>query len=347
MTRSVEFIFHVLRDDADYTVLYPISGSAPTLYLDESKTIRMSMRGQFVDPGPDVNFLTDRIRPEVIIDGVNYSLGVFLVAKVETIITETGHHLSIQAYDQCWLLQTTSTENTTYFESGTKYLTAIDNMLDSVGIGLVMVADNDYTFTRSRADWLPGTNYLSIINELLTEINYSRIWFNLDGFAIVEPEPNPQSSTISHILNEDDVQSLLIPSASIGSDYYSMPNVFLYLCSNFESTYMSAIAINNDMGSPISVPRRGRRIYSINQVNDVPSQDVLQDIADKAMQRSLLRTDSIKVSTGIFPNYGLNDLVALKINGEFSVCIERGWTMQMEPGGTMNHKLERVAANYE
>ena len=63
MTRSVEFVFHVTRNDADYAVLHPISGSPPTLFLDESKTIRMSMQGQFVVPGPDVNFLTDRIRP--------------------------------------------------------------------------------------------------------------------------------------------------------------------------------------------------------------------------------------------------------------------------------------------
>ena len=83
MTRSIEFVFHVTRNDADYAVLHPISGSSPTMFLDESKAIRMSMQGQFVDPGPDVNFLTDRIRPEVIIDGIAYPLGILLPAKVE------------------------------------------------------------------------------------------------------------------------------------------------------------------------------------------------------------------------------------------------------------------------
>lgn len=347
MTRSVEFIFRVIRDGADYTVLHPISGSSPTLFLDEGKTIRMSMQGQFVDPGPDVNFLTDRIRPEVVIDGISHPLGTFLPAKVETVITETGHHLSIQAYDQCWLLQTTSTETATYFASGTKYLDAIDGLLDEIGIGLTLVTDNSYSFTRAREDWLEGTSYLTIINDLLVEMNYSRIWFNLQGFAVLAPEPDPQNGIIAHTLDEDDVRSLLIPNGSINSDFYSTPNVFLYICSNFESSPITATAINNDMGSPISVPRRGRKIYSVNQVNDVPSQAVLQDIADRAMERSLLRTDTISVYTGILPEFELNDLVALKINGELSVCVERGWTMQLAPGGSMVHKMERVSANYD
>ena len=347
MTRSVEFVFHVTRNDADYAVLHPISGSSPTLFLDESKAIRMSMQGQFVDPGPDVNFLTDRIRPEIIIDGIAYPLGILLPAKVETIITETGHHLSIQAYDQCWLLQTTSTETTTAYSADTKYLTAIDELLDAAGIGATLTADNNYTFSRTRADWLAGTNYLSIINDLLSEMDYSRLWFNQDGYAVLFPEPDPQNGPIAHTLDETDVRSLLIPTGSIGTDYFSMPNVFFYMCSNIDSSLMTATAINNDIGSPISVPRRGRKIYSINNVKDVPSQDVLQSIANRAMERSLLRTDTIRISTGILPNFGLNDLVALNINGELSVCIERGWTMQMAPGGTMNHRLERVSANYE
>ena len=61
----------------------------------------------------------------------------------------------------------------------------------------------------------------------------------------------------------------------------------------------------------------------------------------------MLRTESVSVSTGILPGFGINEAVALNIDGEMSICIERGWTMQMKPGGTMTHKMERVAANYD
>lgn len=345
MTRTIEFLFHVVRDGADYAVLYPLPGRAPTLCLDESKLIRMALQGDFIDPGPDVNFLTDRIRPEVIIDGITYPLGIFLPTKVETVITETSRYLTIQAYDQCWLLQTTAIEDYVDFSNGSKYLAAIDSLLESAGIGISIVTKNNYAFTRQRSDWLPGTNYLTIINDLLKEINYSRIWFDFNGFAIVAPEPDPQTGPIKHTLDSDDVKSLLFLNSSVGSDMFSTPNVFVYTCSNFDKTVMTATAVNNDMDSPISVPRRKRKIYSVNHVDDVPDLTVLQALADQAVTRTRLRTETIKVNTGIHPDFGLNDLIALNINGDMSVCIERGWTMQMTHGGTMTHRMERVSAN--
>lgn len=347
MTRAVEFLFNIVRDGADYAMLYPIQSGTPSLYLDGSKTISMALRGDFVDPGPEVNFLTDRIRPEVVIDGVAYPLGIFLPAKVETVITETGHHLSIQAYDQSWLLQTSMTETISNFAKDSKYTDAIDSLLDAAGIPFSLITENDYIMPRLRQDWLPGTSHLTIINDLLEEMNYNHIWFDLNGFAIAAPDPDPQNAQVQHILSEDDVQSLLIRNASIGSDFYSTPNVFIVCCSNFSRSSILATAVNNDMGSPVSVPRRGRRIISVRQVEEVPSQTVLQAIADKDMKRSMLRTESITVSTGILPDFGINEAVALNIDGEMSVCIERGWTMQMRPGGTMTHRMERVAANYD
>ena len=347
MTRTVEFVFNIVRDGADYTMLHPIQSGTPSLYLDGDKTISMALRGDFVDPGPEVNFLSDRIRPEVIIDGIAHPLGLFLPAKVETVITETGHHLSIQAYDQCWLLQTTMTDAITTFANNTKYMSAIDSLLDAAGVTMSMITDNSYTMTRLREDWMPGTNYLSIINGLLEEINYNHVWFNLDGFAVVAPDPDPQNAPVKHVLNEDDVQSLLIRSANVSSDFFSTPNVFVVVCSNCNKASIYATAVNNDMGSPVSVPRRGRKIYSVRQVQEVPSQAVLQQIADQDMNRSLLRTETISVSTGILPDFGINEAVALNIDGEMSICIERGWTMQMKPGGTMTHRMERVMANYD
>ena len=346
MTRTVEFVFQVTRDGADYARLYPVQGKGPSLYLDGNKTIGRAMQGSFIDPGPDVNFLTDRIRPEVIIDGVTYPLGELLPAKVDTVITETGHHLSIQAYDQCWLLQTTMIDTMTYFDTGANYTDVIISLLSAAGIGQYMITPSSYTFSRARFDWLPGTSYLTMINDLLDEINYRHIWFDDNGFAIIAPDPDPQDGDIRHILDETQVESLLIRDGSFASDYYSSPNVFIFCCSNFEKTSITATAENNDLNSPISIPRRGRKIYSINQVDEVASQEVLQAIADQAVKRSMLRTESISVKTGILPEFGVNEVVALHINGEMSTCIERGWTMQMAPGGTMTHKMERVVANY-
>lgn len=307
----------------------------------------MALRGDFVDPGPEVNFLTDWIRPTVVIDGTEHPLGLLIPVKVSIIYTESGHHLSIQAYDQCWLLQTNCIEDSLNISSGTKYTTVIDGLLDRAGIGLSLITPSNLTMTRIRNDWMPGTNCLKIINDLLDEMNYGHIWFDLNGYAVVAPDADPQNNQIRHTLDDTDIHSLLIRDANVDSDYYSTPNVFICYCCNFEQSPMIASAINMDTASPISVPRRGRKIYSISQVKDVASQNVLQAIADRALNRSRLRTETIKVSTGILPDFGINENIALQIDGKMSVCIERGWTMQLVPGGTMTHTMERTMANYD
>lgn len=346
MIRTVEILFRVVRDGADYSQLYPIAGSAPTVFLEENSQIRMALRGDFVDPGDKVNMLTDRIRPILVIDGEEHPLGLFLIASYRKVITETGHYLSIEAYDQCWLLQTSVVDDAFYFYHTRTYMYCIKDILDKTGIGLRLITDTSLSLTRDRYDWMPGTSYLAVLNDLLDEINYSHVWFDFNGTAIIAPEPDPLITPVSHILSENDIKSLLILDAQAESDYYSAPNVFVATCSNFEKKGISEVAMNNDMSSPLSVPRRGRKIYSVTRVKDVPNTTTLAAIAQKLANRSILRTEKITVKTGLLPNFGLNDIVGLEIDGESSICVERGWSMELVPGGTMTHKMERTAVNY-
>lgn len=344
MTRTVEILFRIIRNDADYTQIYPIQGSAPSLIMDGGKDICMSLRGNFVDPGPEVNFLTDRIRPILVIDGTEYPLGLFLPASVQTVVTETGHYLSLEAYDQCWLLRTNMIEDVLSYTLSKTYMSAVKDLLDAAGIGLRLMSNTVVNMGRARSDWNPGTNYLQIINGLLDEINFRHIWFDQEGVAIVMPKADPSTGNIRHVLTENDVRSLLIRGMSTYSDFYSAPNVFVFFSSNAGTAPLTYTATNNDLSSPLSVPRRGRKIYSVTHVDSAPNLATLQALAEKALNESKLQVESITVKTGLLPEFRLDDLVALEINGESSVCIECGWTMELKPGGTMTHKLERTVA---
>lgn len=346
MIRTVEILFRVVRDGADYSQLYPIANSTPTVYLDEKSQIRMALRGDFIDPGDTINLFTDRIRPVLCIDGEEHPLGLFLVASSRKVITATGHYLSIEAYDQCWMMQTIVVDDVFFYYHTRTYMFCIKDILDKTGIGLRLITDTSLGLTRDRYDWLPGTNYLTILNDLLDEINYAHLWFDMNGTAIIAPEPDPLSTPVKHILSENDIRSLLLLDAQAESDYYSAPNVFVAACSNFEKKGINAVAMNDDMNSPFSVTRRGRKIYSVTRVKDVPDTTTLQAIAQKMANRSILRTEKITVKTGLLPDFGLNDIVGLEIDGEMSVCVERGWTMELIPGGTMTHKMERTAVIY-
>lgn len=345
MTRSVDILFRVVRGGADFGEIYAMGNSTPRLRTSCNGSIHMSLSGDFADPGDSVDWSTDMIKPMLIIDGVEHSLGLLYVTTVQQVINEFTRYVHIEAFDQCWFLKNYQTESLLYYATADRYTPVISTLLSNAGIGSARITPNLTLFGTAREDWKIGTDYLTIINELLEEINYSPIWFDAEGTAVIEPMPNPESGNIRHVLDEKDVKSLLIPEMSVNSDFYSTPNVFKLICSSPDrSTPLIATATNTDGSSPISVPRRGRKIMKTIYVNNIGSQQDLQDMADRMCRDTLIRTERISIKTGLLYGFELNELVALNFAGESSICIEKGWTMDLKPGGIMTHNMERMVS---
>ena len=344
MMRTVDVIFRMTRDNADYCDLYPAAGSVPTLRLDADSAIHMSLSGNFTEPDSGVNWLTDELKPILVIDGTEYALGMLTVTTVNTFDTETGRYLHLEAYDRSWYLKNTQVLSPLYFSTSDTYTGKLNYLLTQAGITNQRLTPAAYTFQTAREDWNVGTDFLSIINELADEINYYHVWFDADGFAVLSPEEDPGSGQIAHVLDDSNVKSLMLPEMSFMTDYYSSPNVFTVLMINPDKTLMTATAENDDPQSPISIPVRGRRIMKTVTVKNAGSQACLQAMADLLCSKSKLRTDKITVKTALLPGFGLNELTALNYAGESSVCIQKGWTMELVTGGTMTHNLERVVS---
>ena len=346
MTRTVDFRFVVMRDGSDLLEIHPIEGGSPTIRMDDSAEIKMSLTAVFV-PDARVDWLNDRIRPEMIVDGVSYPLGIFLPATVRHEDTEQTRSISMEAFDLCWLLRDTKAEQPVVFASGTLYTTAVQQLLTQAGIALVSVTANTATLTEVRV-WEIGTSYLEIANELLSEINYKPLWFNAEGMAILEPKQAPTAENIRHTLDGGDVRSLLLPQMTRETDIYQAPNVFVVSVGNPDKgTNMTAKAENTQPDSPLSIARRGRRIVQFVKLNNIASQNELQAYADNLVRESLYIGETVEVTTGIFPGYGVADVIALNMGEVFSICIEHSWTMNLQVGGEMRHTLERVVYQYE
>lgn len=347
MTRTVDVIFRMIRENADLCDLQAVSDAVPTLRMNADSSIHMSFAGDFVAPEEDINWLTDELKPILVIDGTEYPLGILAVATVETLANEYGSRIHLEAYDRSWYLKDTQTQSLLYFPSGGKYTDDLNYLLTQAGITNQRLTPSDITLQTAREDWSIGTDFLTIINELAEEINYYHIWFDSNGFAVIEPETDPETGEISHILDASNVMSLMLPEVQISMDYFSSPNVFTVLMINPDKSLMKATAINDDPQSPISVPRRGRRIMKTVTVKNIGSQACLQAMADGMCSKSKLRTDKIMVKTALLPGFGLNELTALNYGGESSICIQKGWTMELATGGTMTHNLERVVSGVD
>ena len=105
---------------------------------------------------------------------------------------------------------------------------------------------------------------------------------------------------------------------------------------------MTAVAVNENPASPLSTVRRGRRISQCISVDNIASQEELEKYAQLVCQKHMLLGETITISTTLIPCCGVNEVVSIVHPDTEGLCIETGWTMSLEPGGTMTHKLEKV-----
>lgn len=359
--RDLSFRYVIIRNGADYGTITPANNGGASLRAQQKSEIKMSLSGSFLPTvydfdglpmeGAAVDWLTDQIRPEMILDGTAHPLGVYLPATVSEEEPNDGTEMKVmqvEAYDRCWQVKDNYTQTVLYFAANTSYLDAVLQLLASAGIALISATPSDATLAEERQDWNIGTSYLTIINELLAEINYNPLWFNASGAAILEPADLPTAQNIDHVIDDTDPETLLLPGIRKSTDTYSAPNVFLCICSSADKDEgMAATSENNNPQSPLSIQRRGRRIMKVVNVNNIADQTELQAYADRLRNESMITGETITVRTALLPGYGVGDVTGLRMGETFAICIERSWSMDLRTGGTMTHELEKVVISLD
>lgn len=357
--RNVGFNYVIVRSGADYGKIWPSENSVPSLKMDKDGNIKTTLTGTFLptvfdftDQPSDlsVDWLTDMIRPEIVIDGVITPLGLYLPAAITENYDKSGTgiiSLDIQAYDRCWQVQN-YIPTQVYFGTGVQYTQAVISTLTAAGVPLISSGYSTATLTEAREDWNLGTDALTIVNQLLGEINFDSLWFDKSGMAMLQPNREPIAQNIQHTIDATDPENLVLPGLSSTQDIYNAANVFTVICDNPDKTAtMTATSINNNPQSPISVRRRGRQIMSVSYVDNIASQSELQSYADRLRNESMFTGETITVKTALMPWYGVGDITALNYGDRFDICVEQAWTMNLQVNGVMTHTLQKVVLNYE
>lgn len=369
MTRLEEVRFKVLRNNADYCWLTPREESAPSLRCRPDGEIKMSLAGDFLPYGinkrgvVDIDWLTDEIQPVLYIDGVESKLSVFAAATVKHDLGDTGKYVNLECYDRCWRVRETKTENILHLSAGVNYLEPVRQLLTACGITDILATPTTATLPEAREDWDVGTSYLTIINDLLREINYKSLWFNAFGTAVLQPIAKATAANVQHIFSNRKLDPRNKKTVGIISiqrsfktymDIYNAPNVFVCSCANPDkSGIMIATAENSNPQSPISVPRRGRRIVDYESLNNIASQTALEAYTQQKRDKSMTTNEIIECTTLLTPGFGVSDVIGLQLGEKNdpkridAVCIEKSWDMQLKVGGIMTHELERVVYNLD
>lgn len=342
MIRSVDARVDVLRDGTVLTQLRASEEEAPHIRMRSSASIKSSLTGSF-RPNALVDWLRDELQPVLILDGVEHPMGRFAPATVTFGSVDGKRQVQVEAYDRCWRVESTRSEKLVHLAAGTNYIDAVKSLLSLCGIALVMATPCSSVLSSDREDWNIGESTLTIINQLLGEINYKSLWFNAAGFAVLEPKRRVTAENIVRTYDAQNSRCLLWDSVRSQLDLYDTPNVFICVCSNPGGLApMSARAENNNPASPLSILRRGRRIAKTYKLRNIADQAALQEYANLLCQDSMLLGTTVQISTAPMPGCGVDDVVALVHPDSEGICREVEWDLDLDAGGQMTHRLEKA-----
>lgn len=338
MVNTISYRIDVLRSGAVFTTLRAVE--PPRIDCSADAEIKTSMSGTFVDDS-SINYFTDGLKPIAIINGVERPLGVFLVSRKTNDISNSTH-VTLECYDRGFVLKSTTTEDILHIPARTNYITAIEQLLVSAGLPLYIATPTTATLATAREDWAVGTDYLTIINELLGEINYKEIWFNQDGYAVLEPVSDLTAAVIQHRYGSE--IKLLRPEITSEIDLFSQPNVFIVVCDNPErgAAPLVAKAENNNPLSSFSILKRGRRIARTYKVSNVASQNELNALAQRLATASMLQSEKITFNTAIDGFHGVGDVCSINHPHIEGIFEEVSWGLKLSAGESMSHTAQRI-----
>jgi len=294
-----------------------------------------------------INWSSDRIRPWVKLkmpDGgwVSWPQGVFLLTSPTRVVTETGTVMrDISGLDQTVVLRDFTVANRYTVLSGTNYATAIRELLVGSGIPRINVEPTDLTVATSR-DWEPGTSRLDIVNDLLKAINYEPIAFNSEGVAVARQYVLPEQRATEYTY-ADDHQSVTEVAMSQAFDLEGVPNQWTLVVSDPDRVLVSQWT-NDNPNSPTSVTSRGRIIASFDDSVDAPTQEILDELAQRRAYEESLAPLEVDFSTGLMPFHDNEDVLTLDLSrlGPAGKFREVMWELPMMAGREMQHRAEKV-----
>lgn len=343
-SRQVKYRYDLIRKGVVIGALPVISASISNRIEQQ---IKRTARFEIAEDSR-INWLTDRIRPVMLVrlaDGwEEIPLGVFVPSTPTRTYDGASVIYSVEAYDLSVILAEDCVTEYYYIADGTGYIDAVEALMLSAGIDNVISTPSAETLPTAR-EFEIGTSKLSIVNTLLTEINYNTVTVNSDGVFLLTPyaEPTPDDISIRYSANEISVMGY---PATTELDLYGVPNIFIAVCSNPElGTDLKSVYTNDNPASELSTIRRGRNIVSqIYKPDAISSQDELDKYIRRIAFEGSQVYQRISFETLVMPEHEAGTVLEIHHPDFSGVFREYGWSMDLTAGGSMQHEVRRLMA---
>ncbi|MCK9267852.1 MAG: hypothetical protein M0P14_03950 [Alkaliphilus sp.] len=294
----------------------------------------------------DIDYLNDRIQPIIKFQKgeavLSFPLGILLLNSPTRRDRKNAVYREIECYSKLQILQEDKFGERYFISASTNYTTAVSQIITSAGetkINIVpstaiLQTDKEYDIEMSK---------LEIINELLSEINYNSLRVDVDGYFISGPYVLPVDRQIEYEYIDDEL-SVIVPEVLEELDLFNVPNVFVRYLNNPERPPLRSVYINDNPDSITSTVSRGRNIVDIRAVEDVASQEALDDLTRRDAFNASQVYGHVEFETAIMPFHGYMNCLFLRYQplGIEDKYIETSWSIDCRAGGKMQHTVRKV-----
>ena len=231
----------------------------------------------------DVDLLTTRIRPVLIVEGLpEIPLGVYVLTAAPEAWADTGRTFAFELHDKSTVLEQDAFDVSYTAGTTDTVLEIVADVVESAG-ERIAVDGSDVRTLPNPLVWEAGTSKLRIVNDLLNALAYNSLWVDGVGSFRATAYVRPADRSVRYsMLNDaagdrlqrelvDGGASIYSPEWSRDRDTYKVPNkVVTVAAGTGDGPPLSGSATNADATSPFSTVSRGRTIVRVVDGVDVP-----------------------------------------------------------------------------
>lgn len=277
-----------------------------------------------------INPLTDRIDMEMIVNRTAYPLGRYVFVSNPRQVYTSGELTNVSLVDEMFVID--QQMEIGYNASGKSSTSAIQDLVTPFGFGIDIEA-SPFTSVES---WSAGTYRGQALSALALTGDYFQPWMGSDRRVHVIRSFDPAVRVPD--FDFDAGRKVIREPITRESDILTAPNRFVVISNaGLDATQPVVGTADVPLTAPHSIPNRGFVLPSVVdlQVGDVGQ---AQAVAVNLSQRQAF--ERMDLETAPDPRHEAFNVIVY--NDE--AWLEIGWSLNLNPGGTMNHALRKAYA---
>lgn len=276
---------------------------------------------------------------------IDFSLGVFLISSPTKKEEGQSIYREVEAYDKLLIIKEDKVDYRHTIFAGVRYYDAMVQVLQSAGVNNYNIENNDKILNNDK-EYDPGTEKLSILNDLASDMNYTPFWVDEYGYFRSGQYRSPQESPTDYVYQDDEL-SIIGADTEEELDLFDLPNVFTVVVANpdTEEEFTSTVE-NLNPNHPRSIPNLGRRVVRFEEKDDIADQESLDAYVERLAFQSSQIYGRVKFTTAIMPFHSYSNVLRI-VNSKLGIndkYAETNWSMSLEAGGNMSHECRRVVS---